>query len=114
MTMLLQELKAFAERNADKLPPAGYNEYTVTRVIEVDLSGNLLVPPAKTKVEDLRLPYSGSRTGTASRPALLADKAEYALGLGDDKKFEDFRRQVAVCARETGLATVNAVENFLG
>ncbi|MER3485131.1 MAG: type I-C CRISPR-associated protein Cas8c/Csd1, partial [Chloroflexota bacterium] len=126
--MLLQRLKEYAEARL-QLPPRLYTEVPVRYIIELDSSGRLLAP-APVDTADRASPQT--RRGTrryapsvqrASRikPLLLADNAEYTLGLAREQsnpqRVQECHRAylelLHQCARETGEPAVQAVLHFL-
>lgn len=126
--MLLQRLKEYADERL-KLPPRLYSETSVRYIIELDGTGRLLNPqptdtadPAspRTRRGQRRLAPQIQRTA-AIRPLLLADNAEYTLGLArEDSKparvADCHRAYLALvdrCAEKTGDPAVEAVRRFL-
>lgn len=125
--MLLERLNDYADRLT--LPPTLYSEAPVRYVIELDSEGRLLSPapvdtanPANARERHgvRRLVPRVQRT-VAVKPLLLADNAEYTLGLArEDSRPERVASCHAAylalldrCAAETGDPAVGAVRAFL-
>jgi CRISPR-associated protein Csd1 len=125
--MLLQRLSEYA----DTLPrqPRLYAEGPVRYILELDASGRLLSPrptdtadpsSSRTKRGVRRLVPQITRS-SGVKALLLADKGDYALGIGGpDAKpdrvnqcHEAFRTLVEQCAEATGEPSVRAVASFL-
>jgi len=121
--MLLQELVEYSYR-LDDVPPAMYNNEPVYYWIELDAKGGLLgIVPVE--------PEEGKRPKKVSVPSLvrsagvkaklLADNAEYVLGLGRETSkpervtqcHQAFVELVERCADDTGEISVQAVAHFL-
>lgn len=126
--MLLKRLKEFADTRI-KMPPVLYTETPVRYIIELDGNGSLLTPrptdtadPAnpKTKRGQRRLVPQIQRT-VGVKPLLLADKADYTLGLGNENAKLDrvaachtaYMDMVTRCAEQTNAPEVLAVLGFL-
>jgi CRISPR-associated protein Csd1 len=131
MTMLLQRLnevgyhmeqEAIAQREE---VPSGYTQQAIAWIIQLDTQGNLegVIPtsaerPGKDKGIKLTVPYL-RRSGKNIKPQLLADKAEFVLGLPekDEKRAQirhcDFVALIQACAERTGEESVRAVVTFL-
>lgn len=126
--MLLQRLKEYADQRMH-MPPILYTETPVRYIIELDAEGRLLSPRPtdtadpgnpKTKRGQRRLVPQIQRTA-GIKPLLLADKADYTLGIGnEDAKPERiaachtaYLELLARCAQQTELAEVVAVLRFL-
>ena len=126
--MLLKRLKEFADTRI-KMPPVLYTETPVRYIIELDGNGSLLTPrptdtadPAnpKTKRGQRRLVPQIQRT-VGVKPLLLADKADYTLGLGNENAKLDrvaacntaYMDMVTRCAEQTNAPEVLAVLRFL-
>jgi CRISPR-associated protein Csd1 len=105
--------------------PAGYTHQTMAWIIQLNIHGHLegVIPtasgPARTsKGLRLAVPYL-RRTGPNIKPQLLADTAEFVLGLsaGDAERASTRHRAfvafVQACADATGEETVRAVVTFL-
>ncbi|MCG8350082.1 MAG: type I-C CRISPR-associated protein Cas8c/Csd1 [Chloroflexales bacterium] len=126
--MLLQRLKEYADWRME-LPPVLYNEAPVRYIIELDGNGRLLSPrptdtadPSnpKTKRGQRRLVPQIQRTADI-KPLLLADKADYTLGLGGEGAKPERVKQchaayldlLSRCAEQTQAPEVAAVLRFL-
>lgn len=126
--MLLQRLKEYADKRMD-MPPVLYTEAPVRYIIELDAAGQLLTPrptdtadpsSPKTKRGQRRLVPQIQRT-VGLKPLLLADKADYTLGIGsEDAKPERvaachaaYLALLVRCAQETDATEVEAVVRFL-
>ncbi|MFW6097093.1 MAG: type I-C CRISPR-associated protein Cas8c/Csd1 [Chloroflexota bacterium] len=128
--MLLQRLVEYADRleERDELAPPLYSKKWVRYVIDLDGSGRLLNP----QPFDLSEAEQGSRRGqrraapnvvraSAVKPLLLADNAEYTLGLGREtsrperveKCHAAYMELLEACAAQTKESTVIAVLTFL-
>lgn len=128
--MLLQALRDYSRRR--DLPPALYTERPVRYWIDLDPGGELLASaptdtadpgsPAQRRGLRRRVPYV-QRT-VATRPQLLADDAEYTLGLATDaddprrveraaRRHRAYLELVAECHRRTESPWVGAVRRFL-
>ncbi len=90
--MLLQKLKEYADERM-RLPPELYSEVPVRYIIELDSQGRLLSPePTNTADSSNRSTRRGQprempnvMRAVGIRPLLLADKADYSLGLVSEK-----------------------------
>lgn len=126
--MLLQRLKEFADERM-YMPPVLYTERPVRYIIELDVEGHLLNPrptdtadssSPKTKRGQPRLVPDIQRA-VGIKPLLLADKADYTLGLGgQDAKPERvaachaaYLALLARCAEQTQAVEAAAVLRFL-
>ena len=121
--MLLQRLKEYYDRlnKLEPVPPM-YQKKTVPWLVELDLEGNLLgfvstgESGKKYKGKELIVPHPGARTSNV-KPGLLADKAEYVLGIYKDQvtadRHQSFVDLVGDCLEATGEKTVMAVYKFL-
>ncbi len=126
--MLLQRLKEYADQRMH-LPPVLYTETPVRYIIELNAEGQLLSPrptdtadnsSPKTKRGQRRLVPQIQRT-VGIKPLLLADKADYTLGIGSqDAKPERiaachtaYLELLTRCAEQTQSAEVAAVLRFL-
>jgi len=120
--MILQRLKEFSPRIPDAVP-AMYEKSPVKWLVDLDSSGRLLgyVPLSggTSKGRDrgkLMVVPSLVRT-SAIAAKLLADNAEYALGMSKDDKSQErhsaFRDLVERCAEHTKDPDVRAVALFL-
>lgn len=124
--MLLQRLREYSRRL--ELSPAMYQKSRIRWLIDLDGDGNLLgfVPTAegregqKDRGKEYMAPHV-LRSSTVVRPKLLADTAEYVLGLARDPRKQEhvdechrqFVDSVRDCAATTGEKTVRAVLRFL-
>ena len=126
--MLLQRLKEYADQQL-ALPPTLYNERPVRYIIELDRNGRLLstkptdtADPAsqRTRRGQRRLAPQMQRT-SGVKPLLLADNAEYSLGLGSAKSKPDqvadrhraYLELLTGCLSDTHEPSVAAVHAFL-
>ena len=125
--MVLKELKEYSERHEQ--PPRFYAEGPARYWINLDRRGRFLPPvidtadpssPRTRRGQRRRLPQVARAYGI--RPLLLADKADYTLGLATDEKrasraracHQAYVELVERCALETGDPDVAAVLTFLG
>lgn len=121
--MLLERLVEYANRLT--LPPPMYQLTPVRYVIQLDERGTLrnLVSRSSGAKNDRGVPMlvpSCIRT-SATKPILLADHAEYTLGLGNERAGSDradarhlaYVELVTRCARETAEPLAQAVASFL-
>lgn len=123
--MLLQRLREYTERM--DLPPQLYSEMPVRYIIELDGAGRPMgivdtADPAspKTKRGVRRLVPQVTRS-VAITPLLLADKADYTLGIGGEAAkpervracHEAYRALLDRCAEITAEPAVRAVAAFL-
>lgn len=121
--MLLQRLSEYADQLVS--PPAMYQSAAIRYVIMLDSTGRYLniVDRASQKNKsgvEMLAPHCG-RTSLAIRPKLLADSAEYTLGIARSKSKPDhMRKQHAAfvelarnCATATKELAVEAVAQFL-
>ena len=127
--MLLQRLRDFAEDGRFKVPPTLYSPRPIRYLIDLDSDGRLLSPTpidnsdpgsrATRRGTQRMAPYLG-RPNTI-RPLLLADNAEYTLGVIQEGsspervrgKHSAYVELVEQCAAATGLPSVRAVSRFL-
>ena len=121
--MMLQRLVEFSPRT--QTPPPMYQKTRVKWLVELRNDGILVgtraVPlsGSETKGRDrgkeMLVPHVGKTSGI--RAKLLADNAQYALGVGDHPKTPErhqaFCELVGRCANETGEEAVKAVHEFL-
>ncbi len=123
--MLLQKLAEYADRL--NLPPRMYLKTPVKWLIELDGKGNFLgliktegrMPGKKDRGKEYLVPNVGRSSGV--RAKLLADNAEYVLGIGRDKsdaekvrgRHKAFIECIKKCADATGEEDVKAVLRFL-
>lgn len=123
--MLLQRLKEYAERLPATLPPM-YQEQPIRYLIELDVDGTPrgIVPRGESGGGGRRgdlVPAPYVKRTVAVRPKLLADTAEYVLGLPRPgskpervrEQHERFVELVSDCAAVTGDEQVRAVATFL-
>jgi CRISPR-associated protein Csd1 len=122
--MLLQRLSEYAGHIT--LPPPMYRETNIRYVIVLDPGGNLLQTPpldratASEKRGPARL-APDRRRAYDIKPKLLADTAEYTLGLAREdsnparveRQHTAYLEMVRDCAAQTGDPTVAAVAAFL-
>jgi CRISPR-associated protein Csd1 len=110
--MILTQLKDFAESQMT-LPPVMYSEQKIRWLIDLDLEGNLngkFVPwggdtKANKRGEPIVVPFIGRTVGV--KPKLLADSAEYVLGVGrPDSKPE----RVADCHQQFKILLQKCIE----
>lgn len=125
--MVLKQLCEFAEQQQANLPPPMFENRRIRWVIPLRPDGTFLgtLEPTCGKGENPFLgkhfwaPYEYRSSG--SNPRLLADTAEFALGvvpLGRDpqaaaSRHAAFIQSVRRCAASTGNPSVKAVERFL-
>ena len=126
---MLQRLKEFAEGEHFDLPPPFYSRRPVRYIIDLDRDGHPLAPvpldtsePGSQKTRrGVLVPVPNLARSKGIRPLLLADNAEYTLGLARAASRSDrvasmhaeYADLVARCAVQTGLASVKAVSRFL-
>lgn len=127
--MLLQRLADYATERLD-LPPPMYQRQPIRYIIELDRTGRLLGRPIDTADPSSRETRNGTPLlaphvkRTTIKPKLLADRADYVLGVvpPDAKpeliervrqQHEEFVGLVRACAEATGLPEVRAVLTFL-
>ncbi len=121
--MFLQKLSEYADRIG--MPPAQYQNVPIRYLVQLDSNGRLV-----GKIIDLRTDEDKRgkarlvpdlKRSVAIAPKLLADNAEYVLGIGREtskveRVQEQHRKFVALardCAEKTGTAEVQAVVQFL-
>lgn len=119
--MILQRLCEFARRVPD-IPPSMYSPLYIKWQIELDEQGNYrgltqLSGDGRSQ-RGLQIMVPNRKRTSRPLPLLLADKADYVLGLGPDPpansgRFRDFKQLVERCAQATGEPSVRAVANFL-
>lgn len=126
--MLLQRLKEYADERM-QMPPVLYSEAPVRYIVELDMQGTLLsrrptdtADPGnpKTKRGQRRLVPQVQRT-VGVKPLLLADKADYTLGVGGAGARPErvaechaaYMALLARCAEQTQAPEVWAVLRFL-
>ncbi len=121
---MLQRLVEFANRiPADKQAPPMYDPLKFKWQIELSEDGEFrgitpLSDGTKKKMGLTLLSPNRKRAGITPPSLLLADKANYVLGIGAESPseswhFNQFLNLVSRCADETGESTVNAVLKFL-
>lgn len=126
--MLLRRLKEYADQRM-QLPPTLYSETPVRYIFELDDTGRLLNPtptdtadPSSPQTKrGLRRPMPQVQRSSGIRPLLLADKADYTLGIGGEKAKPDrtaachaaYLELLERCAAVTNQAAVIAVRDFL-
>jgi CRISPR-associated protein Csd1 len=126
--MLLQRLKEYADQRLE-LPPTLYSETPVRYIVELDEVGRLLNPqptdtadpisPRTKRGQRYLLPQIQRSVGIT--PLLLADNAEYTLGLAREQSKPErvaacHRAYIALldrCAAATNEQAVEAVRIFL-
>ena len=127
--MLLQRLRDFAEDGRFEVPPTLYSLRPIRYLIDLDSAGRLLSPtPVDTSDPGSRATRRGTQRmapylGRANtiRPLLLADNAEYTLGVMRERSRPErvrgmhsaYVELVEQCAAATGLPSVSAVSTFL-
>jgi CRISPR-associated protein Csd1 len=122
--MFLQRLSEYADQIPR--PPAMYRETPIRYVIVLDGDGNLLQAPPldRATTAERRGPTRLApewRRSVAIKPKLLADNAEYTLGLAREgskpervvRQHSAYREMVWNCAAQTGDASVAAIGVFL-
>ena len=126
--MLLQRLKEYADQRM-YMPPMLYTETPVRYIIELDATGQLLnLRPTDTADNSNSKTKRGQRhfvpqiqRTVGIKPLLLADKADYTLGLGnEDAKLERiaachtaYLELLMRCAHQIQAVEVAAVLRFL-
>lgn len=127
---MLSALVKSAARFQDVLSPVGYEERSIKWVIDIDptTGHGMLRGPYGRGVLSKNIPSRGDRSGTISednlKPALLVDKATYALGIaesGKGKKKEEgarlahagFKELLKQAHATTNDAEVGHIVNFL-
>lgn len=130
--MLLEQLVRLAERleaaaGEGEALPFMYQEGPVRWMLHLDADGNLerVVPTSdgSGKKNDRGKRYATPHVVRTSgiKPKLLADNAEFALGLATDGadptkvrlKHEAFKAEILACEEATGLPQVRAVRQYL-
>lgn len=126
--MLLQKLKQYADDGRiENLAPVSYKVTPIRYVIELDEHGKWLGCIDQAQGGSVRekrgkqtvAPHIGRSSGV--RAKLLADNAEYALGIARDpdkqtrvdESHQAFVALVRECADQTGEAAVRGVQTFL-
>lgn len=126
--MLLRRLKEYADERMD-LPPALYSETAVRYIIELDASGRLLsAQPTDTADPSNPRTKRGQRflmpqvtRAVGIKPLLLADKADYTLGIGGESAKSDrvracheaYRELLVRCVAAANEPAVQVVAAFL-
>ena len=130
--MLLERLREYAERVGDDIPPPGYDKTAIKWIVPLDeqgkLLGSLIPTVGRGERNDKGKAYMAPhrlRTSTAIRPKLLADNAQYALGLSKSEStsvkqrkriaecHKAFAELIRECANKTGEPSIKAVSKFL-
>jgi len=128
--MLLQRLVEYAHRSSDLVAPSGYMKSPVTWIVPLGPMGELQGSPVravgrggKSDRRLLRFVPHRLRTSSSIRPKLLADTAEYVLGVPKDASSKKTARALVCrrafvelvrrCAKRTSEPSVNAVLAFL-
>ena len=125
--MLLEKLVEYSRRL--DLPPQLYSESPVRYIIELDANGRLLNPePTDTadpvsplSKRGVRRPVPQVTRAVGIKPLLLADNAEYTLGLARETSKPDrvvachqaYMEVLQKCAQVTQESAVIAVNSFL-
>lgn len=126
--MLLKRLYEYSERLPDLAPPM-YAKTRVRWLIDLDLNGKLLGPliplegeaPRPERGKLLDAPALAKKRANTISPQLLADNAQYVLGITPegknaertDKYHDQFVSLTELCASEAGDTGVLAVLKFL-
>ncbi|MGQ9455529.1 MAG: type I-C CRISPR-associated protein Cas8c/Csd1 [Armatimonadota bacterium] len=119
--MILQRLCEFARRVPD-IPPSMYSPLYFKWQIELGEQGNYkgLTPlfDGEKSQRGLQVVVPNRKRTSKPVPLLLADTADYVLGLGSDSPADSvrlhyFKQLVEKCAEVTGEPSVRAVANFL-
>jgi CRISPR-associated protein Csd1 len=124
--MLLQRLKEYADHRME-LPPQLYSETAVRYIIELTIGGRFLgmtdtADPANPKTkrgQRYLMPQVTRAVGIS--PLLLADKADYTLGIGGEQSKPErvaachraYLDMLNRCAAATQAAEILAVQAFL-
>ena len=124
--MLLQRLKEYADKRM-KLPPQLYSETAVRYIIELTADGRLLgitdtADPSNKQTkrgQHYLMPQVTRAVGI--KPLLLADKADYTLGIGGEAAkpervaacHQAYLEMLGRCAAMTQAPEVQAVQRFL-
>lgn len=120
--MFLQRLADYAEQLG--LPPPLYQERAVRYVIQLDLQGHYLHIvdcASQERKQGLLMAVPDCKRSVNIRPFLLADTAEYVLGVAREgskalrvqKQHHAFVTLVYACAQQTAEPAVQAVARFL-
>lgn len=126
--ILLHRLTEYADR-LDDLPPTAYTKIAIPWLIYLNEDGQLLnfIPTSSGKKRDrgkefmVPNPDAKSKRAFGIRPNLLADRADYALGVCKDERKKErtkklhqaFVELVQECLDATGEPAVAAVLRFL-
>lgn len=122
--MLLQELTALAD-SMDELAPPMYEKTPIRWFLDLDAAGRLVgtgfVETAGDGGRGLRRAAPHVQRSSGVRAKLLADNAEYVLGIAREKSkpervaacHDAFMELVTRCASETREPSVEAVRRFL-
>jgi len=130
--MLLERLREYAKRVGDDIPPPGYDKTAIKWIVPLDehgkLSGGLIPTVGRGGTNDKGKAYMAPhrlRTSTAIGPKLLADNAQYALGVPKSETtsvkqrkhivecHKAFTELIRECANKTGEPSIKAVSKFL-
>ena len=124
--MLLQRLKEYAD-NRMELPPQLYSETSVRYIIELTADGRCVgitdtadPTDAKTRRGHRYLMPQVTRAVGIS-PLLLADKADYTLGIGGEQSkpervaacHQAYLEMLNLCVLATQASELQAVQTFL-
>ncbi|MEL6927982.1 MAG: type I-C CRISPR-associated protein Cas8c/Csd1 [Cyanobacteria bacterium J06600_6] len=122
--MILTKLKEYAEERMS-LPPTMYGENKIAWYIDITTNGKFegfirLKSKEAKRGKAVITPHIGRSSGV--KPKLLADTAEYVLGVGREKSkpkrvqecHEQFKALIQECAKETGEPELQAIAQFLG
>lgn len=120
---MLRRLYEYTDRL--NLPPAAYKRIPIPWLVDLDKNGRLLgfVSTTSGKKKDrgkefvVPNPDAKSKRSSAIRPNLLADRADYALGVHRDSRTKQLHQAfvdlASECLAATGEPAVAAVTNFL-
>lgn len=123
---ILTVLKTYAEERLE-LPPSMYGENTIAWLIELDDAGNFRgITPLKSKEAKRGQRFVTPHVGRTSavKPKLLADTAEYVLGIRRPRStskpeleraedcYHQFVALVKSCAENTQEPSVQAISKF--
>ena len=121
--MILTKLKEYAEQRMD-LPPTMYGENKIAWYIDITIDGKFeAFIPLKSKEAKRGIamitPHIGRSSGV--KPKLLADTAEYVLGVGREKSkpervkecHEQFKALIQQCTEKTEEVELKATTKFL-
>ena len=122
--MLLEKLSQYADRL--DLAPSMYIKTSIRWIIDLDHEGNFIgfVKTSGTEKKNDRgkeffVPHLGRSSGV--RAKLLADNAEYVLGIAREKSkpervaqcFDAFLQQIRDCFNATNESSIKAVQHYL-